>query len=88
MRKRYRCNAITTLEFWPKQSRKELAKVESKLAKIGGRRPEEFPVDHGFLSLYESLSLSEAASFSEKLDSVIDDWVRIWKKVGGRSGIL
>jgi hypothetical protein len=39
------------------------------------------------ISLWEPLSMNDVKSFGERLDKLINDWIRVWKSVGGLKGL-
>ena len=40
-------------------------------------------VDENMLSIFKALGDNERATFDEPLEELLEEWIRLWKKVGG-----
>jgi hypothetical protein len=77
--------AIVTLDL---NSRGLFNRAWKKLGKRTEGTFHHYPLEYHEISVYESLPLEQAASFSEKLEAVIDVWLDALNEVGGVSGLV
>ena len=77
--------AIVTLEL---NNRGLFNRAWKKLGKRTEGTFHKYPWEYDEISVYESLPLEQAASFSEKLEAVIDVWLDALNEVGGVSGLV
>jgi hypothetical protein len=77
--------AITTLAL---NSRELFNRAWKKLGKRSEGTFHNYPWENREISVYQSLPLEQAASFSDKLEAVIDVWLDALNEVGGVSGLV